>query len=1016
MMLFTLLGILISLVIIGTVVAVVVSRNQKNKSQLDNITLREALMLWFQNQIEAEKKYGKIKDWNTSGVTNMRQLFLGKENFNQLLNWDTSNVTTMEEMFLGCTNYNQPINFNVPNLRTSSKMFYRCKQLNQPIYFKNSSLIEDMNQMFRQCAQFNQSIKFDATNLATCEGMFMECESLNQPIMLLNSQNLKNVYGMFKDCVDFNSPITIHFDSLTTATEMFKGCSSMDSVDWTLRQNKNEFSINLPPNCNIMMMFSNSMVEPLKIYTNGELQGPLLQDTSIRIIKTDYGYFVNNTIQKFQFNNKSLRNAIQQYFKNKTQTESMFGPIGRWDTSQVTDMSELFKDRVDFNEKLMWNTEKVTTMKSMFQNCKRYDQPIDMSCKSLINASGMFENCQSLNKKIILDNTTNLKDVIRMFANCTNFSASLQMKDTFNIIYTDQMFENCISLREFIWNETSTDGFFTSIVNFPKLESMTQMFKLTTNLVHPFKLQTTQTLEFGIPHHDNRFTIDESSIIYIPPIVTENITRLVELWTQSPQLVEPYYNHIRNWDTSQVDDMTGLFFQNQDFNEELLWDLRNVKSTKNMFAGCINLNKKCVFKNCQSLETCEQMFYGCVNLNGMVSLANCTNLKSCSKMMEKCVSFNQSFHLKNTTKLEDTSALFWECKNFNNVFTIDFSKVKNCLGMFFGCTSLEGLKLNGFAITNTIKLPVVKNISEMVPKSLKHPLKIITNSQNVKTEFAIPMKAIETNYGFLISNVRDVQFDNDTLKSAVDEYFTNSKKAISKYGFIETWDTSEVTNMDNLFQDKTSFNHELFWDTAKVTSMKFIFNRCTTFNQNIYFNLESVKCLNGMFNGCIQFNRTINFDLPLVENCDKMFQNCSQFNSPIQLTSCKKLIQTQEMMRGCINFNKFLTISDTTRLTGVFAMFRDCKELNKHPRIDFSKIISTYQMFQGCTNLQKLNDMRMPNVTTLAQMFEGCTSFTESFRIIAGDKRPSFLDVTKNSNLDFSVNSSNIFTFTPKQK
>ena len=44
-----------------------------------------------------------------------------------------------------------------------------------------------------------------------------------------------------------------------------------------------------------------------------------------------------------------------------------------------------------------------------------------------------------------------------------------------------------------------------------------------------------------------------------------------------------------------------------------------------------------------------------------------------------------------------------------------------------------------------------------------------------------------------------MKFNNDSLKKAVKEWVNDQQNAESKYGHISTWDTSDVTDMSNLF-------------------------------------------------------------------------------------------------------------------------------------------------------------------------------------------------------------------------
>ena len=49
------------------------------KQALDDTTIRVAVKAWFDDRAAAEAKYGHIKDWDTSGVTDLKELFCARE-------------------------------------------------------------------------------------------------------------------------------------------------------------------------------------------------------------------------------------------------------------------------------------------------------------------------------------------------------------------------------------------------------------------------------------------------------------------------------------------------------------------------------------------------------------------------------------------------------------------------------------------------------------------------------------------------------------------------------------------------------------------------------------------------------------------------------------------------------------------------------------------------------------------------------------------------------------------------
>ena len=75
--------------------------------------------------------------------------------------------------------------------------------------------------------------------------------------------------------------------------------------------------------------------------------------------------------------------------------DSEYGPMPDWDVSQVTDMTDAFKDLEGFNADISnWNVSNVTTMRGMFQgydyyNPHSFNQPIgDWDVSNVTNMYG----------------------------------------------------------------------------------------------------------------------------------------------------------------------------------------------------------------------------------------------------------------------------------------------------------------------------------------------------------------------------------------------------------------------------------------------------------------------------------------------------------------------------------------------------------------------------------------------------------------------------------------------------
>ena len=123
----------------------------------------------------------------------------------------------------------------------------------------------------------------------------------------------------------------------------------------------------------------------------------------------------------------------------------------------------------------------------------------------------------------------------------------------------------------------------------------------------------------------------------------------------------------------------------------------------------------------------------------------------------------------------------------------------------------------------------------------------------------------------LVPAVAGVALDNDSIKTAVALWLSDSAAAEAAYGHISTWDTSGVTDMSWLFCGSSSyssygcntaaasFNEDISaWDTSGVTRMDDMFYYAEAFNRDIGdWAVHSVTNMAGMFRYASAFNQDI---------------------------------------------------------------------------------------------------------------------------------------------------------------
>ena len=104
---------------------------------------------------------------------------------------------------------------------------------------------------------------------------------------------------------------------------------------------------------------------------------------------------------------------------------------------------------------------------------------------------------------------------------------------------------------------------------------------------------------------------------------------------------------------------------------------------------------------------------------------------------------------------------------------------------------------------------------------------------------------------------------NVTLIHAVKDYLKGNSRSrmyvVHKYGEINNWDVSNVTNMTSIFEDAHFFNQSLNkWNVSNVRNMNRMFQNATSFNQPLNnWNVSNVNFMGSMFYNAESFNQPL---------------------------------------------------------------------------------------------------------------------------------------------------------------
>ena len=624
------------------------------QSMFENAILFDAnLGAWTMNSITNMKAMFKgaklfnnggsdgIKDWNTSAVTDMSEMFsaagidftvlfpaaFNEMIFNQpLTNWSTGNVTSIFRMFAGASSFNQNIShFETHKITNMTGLFYWAKAFNQNLPTVgnrwNTSIVTNMEQIFMRAHAFNGNINnWNISNVTSFKRAFAYALTFNQNISgwTLNTISSVTLYEAFYGASTFDQNVGLW--NTIKVNNMYRTFANATSFD----QNLSSWNLSAVSGINMVSLFLGATS-----FNNGNDPG--------------IGYWDISNVT-----------SLASVFSSATNFNQ---PLNGWNTSKVTSLDSTFMNATVFNQDLgSWDTSKVTTLRRTFYAAKAFNNGGTDSIKNwnTSNVDSMYATFweayvfnQPINTNGVRWNTAKVTNMYAMFFSASAFNQNLNNWDISKVTNTASMFYNAVVFNGQIsnWN--------TALVS-----TMSRMFIGARAFNQP---------------------INTSGNIWNTSNVTDMSRMFEDCWV--------FNQSISNWNTSKVTNMYNMFNTAKVFNQDISsWNTGLVTKMDGMFKNAFAFNQNLGSWNTANVTDMSFMFYIASNFNNGVGASlnwNTAKVANMSYMFGYASVFNKPLIFSNTANVTNMSGMFASATIFNqNISGWNTSKVTNMNSMF----------------------------------------------------------------------------------------------------------------------------------------------------------------------------------------------------------------------------------------------------------------------------------------------------------------------------------------------